>query len=126
MRSGRAAGRADVADDVALMDVHAGRNVGGKTRHVGVQRLEVVAVADLDRAPVVEIPAGMVHDAVAGGEDRLAGLAFVVDAVVEGRTGAAAVVGPPSERRGDAGFGLGLAERGAAQPLAVLVEPALR
>src|SRR5260221_6716544 len=102
VRAGRAATRADIADDLALVDVGARGEADGEVRHVRVKRFEIVGVADLHRAAIVEIPADMVYDAVAGREDRLAGLALEVDAVVEGRAGAAAGVSAPAEWRGDA------------------------
>src|SRR5476651_2846998 len=125
MRTGRAAGRADVADDVALVDGGARRHARRDARHVGVQRLETVGVRDLHRAAVVVIPVGMVHDAVGGGMDRLADFAFEVDAVVERGARGAAVVAAVTERRGDARVGLGLGEGRAAQAGTFVVVPAL-
>src|SRR5205085_6239555 len=83
-------------------------------------------MADLHRAAVLEVPALVIDDAVGRREDRFADLALVVDAIVEAAAARAAVIAPRAERRGDARIGLGVRERRAAQPLAGLVEPALR
>ena len=115
MRAGRPAGRADIADHVALADVAARADAHLEARHVGVERLEIVGVADLHRAAVVEVQALVVDHPVGCGIDRLAGLALEVDAVVEAAAGAA-VVAALAERRGDAGIRLGApanANRGA-------------
>ena len=112
---GRAAARADIADQVAFVNPAARAHANGEMRHVGVKRLEIIGVADLHRAAVVEVPALMIDHAVGRGIDRLADLALVVDAVVEAAAGRAAVVAARAERRGDARIGLGLGQGRAAE-----------
>ena len=46
VRAGGVTGRADIADEVALIDIVAGRD--GIVRHVAVERREAVAVVDRD------------------------------------------------------------------------------
>ena len=46
MRAGGVTGRADIADEIALIDIVTGRN--GIMRHVAIERREAVAVVDRD------------------------------------------------------------------------------
>src|SRR5262245_5601826 len=72
MRAGWAAGRADLADDlagllgIADLAVHAGK--------VAVAGREAVAVVDVDHLAVAALPAGDGHGTVGGGAHRIAGL----------------------------------------------------
>src|SRR5580704_17988886 len=90
-----------------------------------IDRLEIVRVADLHGSAVVKVPTLMVDHAVGRGIDRLADLALIVDAVVETTAARAAVVETWAEWRGDSRIWLGLGERTAAQPPALIVEPAV-
>ena len=125
VRSGRAAARADITDQVALFDAAARAHAVGES-WLGVQRLEVVGVADLHRAAVVEVPALVIEDAVGRRIDRHAGLALEIDAVVEATAGRTAVVAAGAERRGDARAAARLGQRRAAKATATFVEPAFR
>ena len=80
MRAGRQAGRADIADDLALLHGDAGRDAGGIARHVAIGGGEAVGVADADVIAVAAFAADLLHGAVAGGEDRRAGGRGPVDA----------------------------------------------
>src|SRR3990167_1024962 len=122
--AGRPAGRADIADQVALPDAATWTHAVGKARHVCVERLEIVGVADLHRPAVVEVPALMADHAIGCGMDRFAGLALEVDAVVEAAAALAAIVAADTERRRNAGPRPRIGEGSSAQPAALLVEPA--
>src|SRR5262245_13449011 len=83
MRSGGAAGRADLADDLAGLDRMA--DLGVDAGEVAVARRDAVAVVDLDHLAVAALPAGECHRAVRGCAHRVAGLAAHVEAGVHRR-----------------------------------------
>src|SRR5688572_17635103 len=83
VRAGGAAGRADVADDVAALHARAGTN--GKARQMTVARRESVAVRDVDDVAVAVGPLGLDHDSVSGGANGLADRGGDVDRVVLAR-----------------------------------------
>src|SRR4029450_1591946 len=67
MRAGRPAGRADIADDLALLHGDAGRDTFGVARHVAVSRGVAVGVADADIIAVAAFAAHELDGAVARG-----------------------------------------------------------
>src|SRR4029450_6906492 len=67
VRAGRPAGRADIADDLALFHGDAGRDAFGVTRHVAVSRRVAVGVADADVIAVAAFAAHELDGAVARG-----------------------------------------------------------
>ncbi len=68
VRAGRTAGRADIANDVALVDVLARMNRDG--RHVAVTGFPILVVGDAYPAAVTAPPFGVFDDTIAGGLDR--------------------------------------------------------
>src|SRR5262249_49504184 len=90
VRAGRAAGRADLADDLA--DLHVLTDLDQDRREVAVARREAVAVIDLDHATVATRPSGRRHRAVRGDAHRIAGRRAEIEAGVHG--------GPAEERIG--------------------------
>src|SRR5262245_2813948 len=83
VRSGRAPGRADVADDLSGLDGLADAN--GDRRQVTVAGRQSVAVIDVDRAAIAATPARGGHRAVGGGAHRVAGLAMEIEPGMHGR-----------------------------------------
>src|SRR5215475_11918846 len=83
VRSGRAPGRADVADDLSGLDGLADAN--GDRRQVTVAGRQSVAVIDVDRAAIAATPARGGHRAVGGGAHRIAGLAVEIEPGMHGR-----------------------------------------
>ena len=79
VRAGRAAGRADVADDVAALDRVAGLDV--IRAQVPVARRQAEGVLEDDQVAVVARVARRLDDAVGGGVDRLALFRGDVDAL---------------------------------------------
>src|SRR5262245_20268287 len=83
MRSRRAPGRTDLADDLSGLDGLADANVD--RRQVTVAARQSVAVFDVDRAAIAAAPAGGGHRAVGGGAHRVAGLAMEIEPGMHGR-----------------------------------------
>src|SRR5512133_1927138 len=77
VRAGGGARGADPADDLLLADVRPGPD--GDAGEMAVERLEAVAVAELDGVAAVAEPAGALHRAVPDRPDRRAGGGAVVD-----------------------------------------------
>src|SRR5665213_3929899 len=83
MWTGRAAGRADLADDLADADLIADADV--YLGHMPITGRKPAAVIDLDHLAVAAGPAGDADGAGGGGVDRFADLAAEVDAGVHCR-----------------------------------------
>src|SRR5262245_50331608 len=83
MRSRRAPGRTDLADDLSGLDGLADANVD--RRQVTVAARQSVAVIDVDRAAIAAAPAGGGHRAVGSGAHRVAGLAMEIEPGMHGR-----------------------------------------
>src|SRR6185312_4779803 len=83
MGPGGAAGRADLADDLADVDDLADLDVD--LREVAVPRREAVAVVDFDHIAVAAVAAGAGDAAARGGMHRLAGFTAHVEAGVHRR-----------------------------------------
>src|SRR5262249_4352903 len=83
VRSGRASGRADLADDLPGPDGLADVNVD--RRQVAVACRQSVAVIDVDHAAVAAAPARGGHRAVSGGVHHIAGLAVKIEPSMHGR-----------------------------------------
>src|SRR5262249_23928562 len=83
VRSRRAPGRTDLADDLPGLDRLADAN--GDRRQVAVAGRQSVAVIDVDHAAVAAAPARGGHGAVGGGVHRIAGLAMEIEPGVQGR-----------------------------------------
>src|SRR5689334_17796749 len=81
MRAGRQAGRADIADHLALADMLAGRN--RDPAHMRIAGAHVAAVAELDEIAMPAVPPGEVHHAVGDRIDRRAIAGAKIDALVE-------------------------------------------
>src|SRR5882757_1389958 len=77
MRTGRASGRSDAADDLADLDLLA--DLHFDLRQVAVARRKSVAVVDFDHLAVATAPARGFHGAVGGGAHRVAGAAAEVE-----------------------------------------------
>src|SRR5262249_58449315 len=92
VRSRRAPGRTDLADDLSGLDGLADANVD--RRQVTVAARQSVAVIDVDRAAIAAAPAGGGHPAVGGGARRRGGLPMALGA---------GMAGPAPPRRGGAG-----------------------
>src|SRR5690606_19477363 len=82
VRAGRQAGGADIADDVALRDLHAAPDAGLEALHVGVGGFVAVGVANLDVVAVAAVAAREHHRARACGHDGRAGGGGEVHALV--------------------------------------------
>ena len=82
MRAGREAGRADIADHLALPYARARLCRACERRHVAVGGLVAIGVLDLDVFAVARFPADLLDGAVAGGVDRCAERRGPVDAGV--------------------------------------------
>src|SRR5258706_4373441 len=80
VRSGYAAGGADLADDVAALD-H-GANLHADQRQVAVHRDQPLAVLDQHRVAVEKIQTGIDHLAIGGGGDWCAGCRRDIHAAV--------------------------------------------
>src|SRR5262249_2826454 len=126
MRAGRAAGHADIADQVAFAHGSADGKSAREFGEMGIERGELRRVLDLDGQPVLEIPALVIDDAIGRSIDRLADARCEIDAVVEAAAGEAAVVASWAEGRRDARTWFGLRQGRAAQPAPGFVEPTLR
>src|SRR5262245_64069756 len=83
VRSRRAPGRTDLADDLSGLDGLADAN--GDRRQVTVAGRQSVAVIDVDHAAVAAAPARGGHGAVSGGAHRVAGLAMESEHGLPGR-----------------------------------------
>src|SRR5262245_62717136 len=83
MRSRRAPGRTDLADDLSGLDGLADANVD--RRQVTVAARQSVAVINVDRAAIAAAPAGGGYPAVGGGAHRVAGLAMEIEPGMHGR-----------------------------------------
>ena len=99
VRAGREAGRADIADHLALAHARAGLRRARERGHVAVGGLVAVGMADADVLAVARLPADLLDGAVAGGVDRGAERRGPVDAgvhlvVAEQRMVADAEAGP--------------------------------
>ncbi len=79
VRTGRAPGRADIANHVALVDLLAFADV--ECRKVAVAGFHVAAVLELDEVAVAAEALGHLHISVGGRVDRRAGRHRDVDAV---------------------------------------------
>ncbi|MNE59044.1 hypothetical protein D3C80_1541150 [compost metagenome] len=79
---GRQASSADVADDLALLDVAAGADAFGEALHVGIEGAVAGAVLDDDGVAVAPFAPGKGNLAIASGFDRGAAGCGVVDALV--------------------------------------------
>src|SRR5262249_36096040 len=85
MRPGGAAGRANLADDLAA--VHRLADLDVDAGQVAVAGREAMAGLDFDHVSVAPLPAGEGHRAIGGGAYRLADVAAHVDAGVKCRGG---------------------------------------
>src|SRR5262245_18836527 len=83
MRSGGAAGRADLADDLAGLDRVA--DLGVDAGEVAIACRQAVAVVDLDHLAIAALPAGECHRSVRSCAHRVTGVAAHVDAGVHRR-----------------------------------------
>ena len=83
VRTGRGAGRADIADHVALFHLLAGLYALGIAGEVGVGGLVAAGMLDLDVVAVAAITAGALDRAVTGRIDRCAGGRRKVGALVQ-------------------------------------------
>ena len=104
VRAGREAGRADIADHLALADARAGLGRARERGHVAVGGLVAVGVVDADVFAVAALPADLLDRAVAGGVDRGAERGGPVDAgvhlvIAEQRMIAGAEAGPHDSGR---------------------------
>src|SRR5690606_11297 len=79
---GGQASSADVADDLALFDTHAGANALGEAVHVCVQGAIAVAVLDDHGVAVTAFATSFKHAAITGGLDRRTARRGIVDALV--------------------------------------------
>src|SRR5690606_42096338 len=70
MRAGGEAGRADVADDLSLLDLGATPDALGKALHMGVQGAIAVPVLDDYRVAVIALESCQNHPAVIVALDR--------------------------------------------------------
>src|SRR5262245_45957283 len=100
VRPGRTSRHADEADQLALAHVAADGLPAREARQMGIERRELLRVADLHGEAVLEEAALVLDDAVSRRIDRLADARFVVDAVVKAATRQAAIIAPRSEWRG--------------------------
>src|SRR5690349_15588070 len=97
MRPGREAGRADVADHLALVDVLAGRD--GDARLVAVRRRDAAAVVDDHEVPEPVEPTGVDDRSGGRGADGRARTGGDVEPVVEAPpAGAEAARDRPGDR----------------------------
>src|SRR5215510_12940645 len=101
VRSRRAPGRTDLADDLSGLDGLADANVD--RQQVTVAARQSVAVIDVDRAAIAAAPAGGGHRAVGGGAHRVAGLAMEVEPGMHGRPAQEWVDGDAAERAREPG-----------------------
>ena len=104
MRAGRKAGRADIADHLALADAGARLRRARECGHVAVGGLVAVGMTDAHVFAVAAFPADLVDGAVAGGVDRGAERGGPVDAgvhleIAEQRMIAGAEAGPHDSGR---------------------------
>src|SRR5690606_32135196 len=76
------AGRTDVADVVALANLHALLDSFGEAFLVSVKSGDVVLVRNDDGVAVAPLPAGELHNAICGGANGSAAGGCVVDALV--------------------------------------------
>src|SRR5215470_126166 len=83
VRSGRASGRTDLADDLPGPDGLADVNVD--RRQMTVAGRQSVAVINVDHAAAAAAPARGGHRAVGGGAHRIAGLAVKIEPSMHGR-----------------------------------------
>ena len=82
VRAGGEAGRADIADDLALAHLLAGGDALAEAQHVAVGGVIAVGMADAHVVAVLALAARLLDDAAAGGEDGRAGRGGPVDAGV--------------------------------------------
>src|SRR5437879_4551811 len=84
MRTGRAAGGADLADGLADRDALADLDVD--LRHMTVAGRKSVAMVDFDHVAVAAIPAGSGDGAVGGDAHRIAFVTAQIDAGMDRRS----------------------------------------
>ena len=103
MRAGRAAGGADIGDDLTLGDATAGADATGKAVQVGIGGLIAIGVADADIIAETAIAVSAFDDAIAGGHDRGAARGSEVSAVMAARITQDRVTPGAREGGGEAG-----------------------
>src|ERR1700676_2453277 len=100
MVAGREAGRADIADDLPLVDIRARHDALGKRALVAVAGLVAVGMPDQGEVAVAEGRSDLLDDAIAGRHDRRAMRCGIVDPSVQAPV-AEDRVDPPAEAGSD-------------------------
>ena len=101
MRTGGQSGRADVPDDLALLDPRPCPNVPGKSTQMSVTRRDSIQVSELDQIAVPTGSPGAQDHSIACRHDRCTGSGCIVGAFMPPRQSENWVKAEPGKVGGD-------------------------